>query len=328
MSEQKEVILSVEHLKKYFQVGRDGILKAVDDVSFQIYKGETLGMVGESGCGKTTCGRTSIGLYDKTEGQVLYKGIDVHNLSKKDRKKFKKEVQMVFQDPYGSLNPRMTVSDIIGEGIDIHHLAKNKVERQEMIFKYLDMVGLNREHANRFIHEFSGGQRQRVGIARALAVQPEFIVLDEPISALDVSIQAQIVNLLIDLQKKMGLTYLFVAHDLSMIKHISDRVAVLYLGTLVELTTSKELYENPLHPYTQALLSAIPIPDPEVEREREATKIRLEGDVPSPMNTKPGCKFFSRCRQAMPICEKEMPKLINVGNEHFVACHCLVADKE
>ena len=272
MSEQKEVILSVEHLKKHFQVGRDGILKAVDDVSFQIYKGETLGMVGESGCGKTTCGRTSIGLYDKTDGQVLYKGIDVHNLSKKDRKKFKKEVQMVFQDPYGSLNPRMTVSDIIGEGIDIHHLAKNKAERQEMIFKYLDMVGLNREHANRFIHEFSGGQRQRVGIARALAVQPEFIVLDEPISALDVSIQAQIVNLLIDLQKKMGLTYLFVAHDLSMIKHISDRVAVLYLGTLVELTTSKELYENPLHPYTQALLSAIPIPDPEVEKEREATK--------------------------------------------------------
>lgn len=328
MSEQKEVILSVEHLKKHFQVGRDGILKAVDDVSFQIYKGETLGMVGESGCGKTTCGRTSIGLYDKTDGQVLYKGIDVHNLSKKDRKKFKKEVQMVFQDPYGSLNPRMTVSDIIGEGIDIHHLAKNKTERQEMIFKYLDMVGLNREHANRFIHEFSGGQRQRVGIARALAVQPEFIVLDEPISALDVSIQAQIVNLLIDLQKKMGLTYLFVAHDLSMIKHISDRVAVLYLGTLVELTTSKELYENPLHPYTQALLSAIPIPDPQVEKEREATKIRLEGDVPSPMNTKPGCKFYSRCRQAMPICEKEMPKLINVGNEHFVACHCCSANKE
>lgn len=328
MSEQKEVILSVEHLKKHFQVGRDGILKAVDDVSFQIYKGETLGMVGESGCGKTTCGRTSIGLYDKTDGQVLYKGIDVHNLSKKDRKKFKKEVQMVFQDPYGSLNPRMTVSDIIGEGIDIHHLAKNKTERQEMIFKYLDMVGLNREHANRFIHEFSGGQRQRVGIARALAVQPEFIVLDEPISALDVSIQAQIVNLLIDLQKKMGLTYLFVAHDLSMIKHISDRVAVLYLGTLVELTTSKELYENPLHPYTQALLSAIPIPDPEVEKKREATKIRLEGDVPSPMNTKPGCKFFSRCRKAMPICEKEMPKLTNVGNEHFVACHCCSADKE
>lgn len=328
MSEQKEVILSVEHLKKHFQVGRDGILKAVDDVSFQIYKGETLGMVGESGCGKTTCGRTSIGLYDKTDGQVLYKGIDVHNLSKKDRKKFKKEVQMVFQDPYGSLNPRMTVSDIIGEGIDIHHLAQNKAQRQEMIFKYLDMVGLNREHANRFIHEFSGGQRQRVGIARALAVQPEFIVLDEPISALDVSIQAQIVNLLIDLQKKMGLTYLFVAHDLSMIKHISDRVAVLYLGTLVELTTSKELYENPLHPYTQALLSAIPIPDPEVEKEREATKIRLEGDVPSPMNTKPGCKFFSRCRQAMPICEKEMPKLTNVGNEHFVACHCCSANKE
>ena len=211
-------------------------------------------MVGESGCGKTTCGRTCIGLYDKTDGQVLYKGTDVHALNGKERFAFKKQVQMVFQDPYGSLDPRMTVADIIGEGIDIHHLAKNKKERQEMIYKYLELVGLNREHANRFVHEFSGGQRQRIGIARALAVQPEFIVLDEPISALDVSIQAQIVNLLVDLQKKMGLTYLFVAHDLSMVKHISDRVAVLYLGTLVELTTSEELYANPRHPYTQALL--------------------------------------------------------------------------
>ena len=321
MSEEKEVLLTVNHLKKYFRVGRDSILKAVDDVSFNIYKGETLGMVGESGCGKTTCGRTSIGLYDKTDGQVLYKGMDVHNLSKKQRKTLKKEVQMVFQDPYGCLDPRMTVSDIIGEGIDIHHLAKNKAERQEMIYKYLELVGLNKEHANRFIHEFSGGQRQRIGIARALAVQPEFIVLDEPISALDVSIQAQIVNLLVELQKKMGLTYLFVAHDLSMVKHISDRVAVLYLGTLVEITTSKELYENPMHPYTQALLSAIPFPDPQIEKERDATKIRLEGDVPSPINTKSGCKFYSRCKYAMPICEVEMPKLNNLGNEHYVACH-------
>ena len=318
---EKEVLFSVSHLKKYFQVGNHATLKAVDDVSFEIYKGETLGMVGESGCGKTTCGRTCIGLYDKTDGQVLYKGTDVHALNGKERFAFKKQVQMVFQDPYGSLDPRMTVADIIGEGTDIHHLAKNKKERQEMIYKYLELVGLNREHANRFVHEFSGGQRQRIGIARALAVQPEFIVLDEPISALDVSIQAQIVNLLVDLQKKMGLTYLFVAHDLSMVKHISDRVAVLYLGTLVELTTSEELYANPRHPYTQALLSAIPIPDPKVEAERDRKKIRLEGEVPSPINTKPGCKFQGRCKYAKDICRQQMPELKDVGNNHFVACH-------
>ena len=309
MSQEKEVLLSVSHLKKYFNVGKNAVLKAVDDVSFDIYKGETLGMVGESGCGKTTCGRTCIGLYDRTDGKVLYKGSDVHSITGKDRQAYKKEVQMVFQDPYGSLDPRMTVAEIIGEGIDIHHLAKDKQERQDMIYKYLELVGLNREHANRFVHEFSGGQRQRIGIARALAVQPEFIVLDEPISALDVSIQAQIVNLLIELQKKIGLTYLFVAHDLSMVKHISDRVAVLYLGTLVELTTSEELYAHPLHPYTQALLSAIPIPDPEVERERDEKKIRLEGEVPSPINTPPGCKFKGRCKYAMPICEEQMPPL-------------------
>lgn len=321
MSQEKEVLLSVSHLKKYFNVGKHAILKAVDDVSFDIYKGETLGMVGESGCGKTTCGRTCIGLYDRTDGQVLYKGKDVHAISGKDKQIYKKEVQMVFQDPYGSLDPRMTVAEIIGEGIDIHHLAKDKQERQDMIYKYLELVGLNREHANRFVHEFSGGQRQRIGIARALAVQPEFIVLDEPISALDVSIQAQIVNLLIELQKKIGLTYLFVAHDLSMVKHISDRVAVLYLGTLVELTTSEELYAHPQHPYTQALLSAIPIPDPEVERERDQRKIRLEGEVPSPINTPPGCKFQGRCKYAMPVCREQMPPLTDVGNGHFVACH-------
>ena len=321
MSQEKEVLLSVSHLKKYFNVGKNAVLKAVDDVSFDIYKGETLGMVGESGCGKTTCGRTCIGLYDRTDGKVLYKGSDVHSITGKDRQAYKKEVQMVFQDPYGSLDPRMTVAEIIGEGIDIHHLAKDKQERQDMIYKYLELVGLNREHANRFVHEFSGGQRQRIGIARALAVQPEFIVLDEPISALDVSIQAQIVNLLIELHKKICLTYLFVAHDLSMVKHISDRVAVLYLGTLVELTTSEELYAHPLHPYTQALLSAIPIPDPEVERERDEKKIRLEGEVPSPINTPPGCKFKGRCKYAMPICEEQMPPLTDVGNGHFVACH-------
>ena len=225
------------------------------------------------------------------------------------------------QYPYVSLDARMRVAEIIGEGIDIHHLAKNKKERNERIYHYLELVGLNREHANRFVHEFSGGQRQRIGIARALAVEPEFLVLDEPISALDVSIQAQIVNLLIDLQKRMGLTYLFVAHDLSMVKHISDRVAVLYLGTLVELTTSEELYANPQHPYTRALLSAIPIPDPKIEQERDAKKIRLEGEVPSPINSPAGCKFQGRCKCAMPICRQEMPKLRDIGGGHFVACH-------
>jgi oligopeptide transport system ATP-binding protein len=319
--EDKEIVLSVQHLKKYFPVGKGEVLKAVDDVSFDIYKGETLGMVGESGCGKTTCGRTCVGLYDKTDGRVLYNGKDVHTLKGKERFEFKRRVQMVFQDPYGSLDPRMTVSDIVGEGIDIHHLAKNKKERQDMIYNYLEMVGLNREHANRFVHEFSVGQRQRIGIARALAVQPEFMVLDEPISALDVSIQAHIVNLLVDLQKKMGFTYLFVAHDLSMVKHISDRVAVLYLGTLVELTTSEQLYTDPQHPYTKALLSAIPIPDPEIEQVREKNKIKLEGEVPSPINAKPGCKFRSRCKFALPVCEKEMPELKDAGNHHFVACH-------
>ena len=318
---EKEVILSVQHLKKYFEVGKNATLKAVDDVSFDIYKGETLGVVGESGCGKTTCGRTCIGLYDRTDGKVLFKGKDVHTLSGKEKFAFKKQVQMVFQDPYGSLDPRMTVADIIGEGIDIHRLAKGKKERQQMIYNYLELVGLNREHANRFVHEFSGGQRQRIGIARALAVEPEFMVLDEPISALDVSIQGQIVNLLVELQKKMGLTYMFVAHDLSMVKHISDRVAVLYLGSLVELTTSEELYSNPRHPYTQALLSAIPIPDPDIEEERAKKKIHLEGEVPSPINPKPGCKFRTRCKYAKPICEEKMPEMQDVGNNHFVACH-------
>ena len=319
MSAEKDVLLSVRHLKKYFNVGRNAILKAVDDVSFDIYKGETLGMVGESGCGKTTCGRTCIGLYNKTDGEVLYKGKDVHALTGKDRQDFKREVQMVFQDPYGSLDPRMTVADIVAEGIDIHNLCKTKQERQDKIYRCLEMVGLNREHANRFVHEFSGGQRQRIGIARALAVDPEFIVLDEPISALDVSIQAQVVNLLIELQRNMGLTYLFVAHDLSMVKHISDRIAVLYLGTLVELAPSEELFANPLHPYTQALLSAIPIPDPEVEREREAKKIKLEGDVPSPINTPPGCRFKGRCKYHKGSCDTQ-PPLVEVKPGHFVAC--------
>ncbi len=321
MSNEKEVLLSVQHLKKYFNVGKNAVLKAVDDVSFDIYKGETLGMVGESGCGKTTCGRTCIGLYSRTDGKVLYKGKDVHALNHKDRQQFKKEVQMVFQDPYGSLDPRMTVAEIVAEGLDIHHLAKDRQARQQRVYECLEMVGLNREHANRFVHEFSGGQRQRIGIARALAVNPEFMVLDEPISALDVSIQAQIVNLLIELQKKMGLTYLFVAHDLSMVKHISDRIAVLYLGALVELAPAEELFDNPQHPYTQALLSAIPVPDPDVEAERSKAKIRLEGDLPSPINPAPGCKFRSRCKYATEACAQQAPELRQVKEGHFVACH-------
>jgi oligopeptide transport system ATP-binding protein len=321
MSREKEVLLSVKHLKKYFNVGRGSVLKAVDDVSFDIYTGETLGMVGESGCGKTTCGRVCIGLYGKTDGQVLYRGKDVHAITGKDRHAFKKDVQMVFQDPYGSLDPRMTVAEIIAEGLDIHHIAKTTHDRQERIYELLELVGLNREHANRFVHEFSGGQRQRIGIARALAVDPEFLVLDEPISALDVSIQAQVVNLLIDLQNRMGLTYLFVAHDLSMVKHISDRVAVLYLGSLVELTTSEELYSHPMHPYTQALLSAIPIPDPDVEQARDEGKIRLEGQVPSPIDPPPGCKFQGRCRYATERCRQEAPALREYGSGHFAACH-------
>ena len=320
MSTEKEVLLSVKHLKKYFNVGKNAVLKAVDDVSFDIYKGETLGMVGESGCGKTTCGRTCIGLYDRTDGQVLYKGKDVHRMPRKDLQHFKKEVQMVFQDPYGSLDPRMTVAEIVAEGLDIHHLAKNQQERRQRIYECLEMVGLNREHANRFVHEFSGGQRQRIGIALALAVNPEFIVLDEPISALDVSIQAQIVNLLIDLQKKMGLTYLFVAHDLSMVKHISDRIAVLYLGALVELAPAEELFANPKHPYTQALLSAIPVPDPDVEQERSKVRVHLEGELPSPINPAPGCKFCSRCRYATEACATEAPAMREVSEGHFVAC--------
>ena len=320
MSTEKEVLLSAKHLKKYFNVGKNAVLKAVDDVSFDIYKGETLGMVGESGCGKTTCGRTCIGLYDRTDGQVLYKGKDVHRMPRKDLQHFKKEVQMVFQDPYGSLDPRMTVAEIVAEGLDIHHLAKNQQERRQRIYECLEMVGLNREHANRFVHEFSGGQRQRIGIARALAVNPEFIVLDEPISALDVSIQAQIVNLLIDLQKKMGLTYLFVAHDLSMVKHISDRIAVLYLGALVELAPAEELFANPKHPYTQALLSAIPVPDPDVEQERSKVRVHLEGELPSPINPAPGCKFCSRCRYATEACATEAPAMREVSEGHFVAC--------
>ena len=319
---KSEYLVEVRDLKQYFPIKTGFMkttpLKAVDGVSFSIKPGETLGLVGESGCGKTTVGRSLLRLYTPTSGDVFFDG---ERVDEKSIGHMRKQMQMVFQDPYSSLNPRMTVEDIIGEPLDVHKLYTSRGERRDKILHLMELVGLNAEHATRYAHEFSGGQRQRIGIARALAVEPEFLVLDEPISALDVSIQAQIVNLLIDLQKRMGLTYLFVAHDLSMVKHISDRVAVLYLGTLVELTTSEELYANPQHPYTRALLSAIPIPDPKIEQERDAKKIRLEGEVPSPINSPAGCKFQGRCKCAMPICRQEMPKLRDIGGGHFVACH-------
>ena len=317
--ENKEVLLHVDHMKKYFSIRNKGILKAVDDVSFDIYKGETLGLVGESGCGKTTCGRTVLGLYPITEGTVEYEGKDVTKLQKNDEKWFKKRAQMIFQDPYASLNPRMTVGDIIAEGMENFGLYKDPEERKARIHELLQIVGLNKEHASRFPHEFSGGQRQRSGIARALAVDPEFIVCDEPISALDVSIQAQVVNLLVKLQRELGLTYLFIAHDLSMVKHISDRVGVMYMGHIVELASSKELYANPQHPYTKALLSAIPIPNP--EKEKNKVVLPLEGEVGSPINCGPGCRFASRCKHATEKCKNETPELREVSEGHYMACH-------
>ncbi len=314
----KKNLIEVVNLKKYFNVGKDKVLKAVDDVSFNIKEGETLGLVGESGCGKTTCGRTILGIYNATDGYVYYDGKDVHAMSRSEKLKFKKDAQIIFQDPYASLDPRMTIGEIIGEGMDVHFRLSNK-ERENRINELLDIVGLNQEHASRFPHELSGGQRQRVGIARALAVEPKFIVCDEPISALDVSIQAQIVNLLVKLQREMGLTYLFISHDLSMVKHISDRVGVMYLGSIVELAPSFNLYERPLHPYTKALISAIPIPDPKIEDERE--RIKLEGEVPSPINPPEGCKFYKRCAHAMDKCKDVNPELKEIEKNHFVACH-------
>jgi oligopeptide transport system ATP-binding protein len=317
-AENKEVLLRVKNLKKYFKVKGKGILKAVDDVSFDIYKGETLGLVGESGCGKSTCGRTILKIYKPTAGTIEFDGKDIENLAGKEKKEYNKRTQMIFQDPYASLNPRMLVSNIIAEGIDVHGILQGE-ERTKRIDELLELVGLNKEHANRFPHEFSGGQRQRIGIARALAVNPDFIVCDEPISALDVSVQAQVVNLLQELQEKYGLTYLFIAHDLSMVRYISDRVAVMYLGALVELANSEEVYENALHPYTEALLSAIPIPDPEIQGERQ--RIVLQGDVPSPINPPEGCKFVKRCQKAKDICSKVRPELKELKPGHFVACH-------
>lgn len=315
---KEETLVQVKNLKKYFNVGKGRILKAVDDVSFDIKKGETLGLVGESGCGKTTCGRTILNMYDATDGEVFFMGKNIYTMGRKHNKEFRKNAQIIFQDPYASLDPRMTVGDIISEGIDIHKVYKQS-DKQNRIYDLLELVGLNKEHAGRFPHEFSGGQRQRIGIARSLAVEPKFIVCDEPISALDVSIQAQIVNLLMNLQDEFNLTYLFIAHDLSMVKHISDRVGVMYLGCMVELADSDELYNNPQHPYTKALLSAIPIPDPSYERSKK--RILLEGEVPSPINPKPGCRFKSRCKYVKEICHEVTPILKEIGPKHYVACH-------
>lgn len=324
MADKQDVLLEVKNLKKYFRVSQSmrkakiKDLKAVDDISFHIKKGETFGLVGESGCGKSTTGRTIIRLYEPTGGDVILDGVNISKLSQKQMLPYRKRIQMIFQDPYASLNTRMTVTDIIGEGIDVHNLYTGK-ERQERIYELLETVGLKREHASRYPHEFSGGQRQRIGIARALAVEPDLIICDEPISALDVSIQAQVVNMLEDLQKEMGLTYLFIAHDLSMVKHISDRIGVMYLGRMMEVSNADELYSKPLHPYTKALLSSIPIPDP-IET-RKSKRIILEGDVQSPINPPEGCRFASRCRFAKDECTKTTPQLEEVMPDHFVACH-------
>ena len=319
-------LLQVEHLKQYFPAGGMGknrkFVKAVDDVSFFVNKGETLGLVGESGCGKTTTGRSILRLYEPTGGKITFDGkviLDVENKVKVDMLPYRQKMQMVFQDPYASLDPRMTVGDIVGEAIDIHKLAANKKERHDGIISMLEKVGLNSEHANRYPHEFSGGQRQRVGIARALAVNPQFIVCDEPISALDVSIQAQVVNMFEELQEQMGLTYLFIAHDLSVVKHISDRIGVMYLGKMVELADSYELVARSLHPYTKSLISAIPIADP--IKARASKRIVLQGDVPSPLNPPTGCRFRTRCPYADECCAQKEPEWREVEKGHYVACH-------
>lgn len=313
-----EPLISARNIKKYFDVA-GGKLKAVDGISFDIYPKETFGLVGESGCGKSTAGRTIVRLYEPTDGEVIFNGKNIYKLSRKEMQEVRKNFQIVFQDPYASLNPRMTVEDIVAEPLDIHQAYKTKQERSERVIELLRLVGLGEEHVLRFPHEFSGGQRQRIGIARALALNPKFIVCDEPISALDVSIQAQVVNLLKNLQDRLGLTYMFIAHDLSMVRYISDRVGVMYLGHMMELAESEELYSNPIHPYTKALLSAIPIPNPEVQRNRK--RIMLEGDVPSPINPKEGCRFVERCSYATDICRKVTPEFVEKKEKHFVACH-------
>ena len=320
-NEAAQPIVEVRNLKEYFNINmgmfRTKPLKAVDNVSFAIQPGETLGLVGESGCGKTTVGRTILHLYKPTGGEVLYKGRKIQ--TKADIQAFRNKASMVFQDPYSSLNPRMTVADIIGEPLDVHKLYSSQQERQERILELMGYVGLNSEHAARYAHEFSGGQRQRIGIARALAVNPDFIVCDEPVSALDVSIQAQVINMFAELQEKFGLTYLFIAHDLLVVRHISDRIAVMYLGKMVELADANEIYDHPLHPYSKSLLSAVPVPDPKIARANQ--RIVLSGDIPSPLNAPSGCPFRTRCPYACDKCAESMPDFQEVSAGHFVACH-------
>ncbi len=322
MSDQKnENLVEVSHLKEYFNINvgmfSSKPLKAVDDVSFSIKRGETLGLVGESGCGKTTVGRTLLHLYKPTDGEIRFDGKLIK--TKADIHEFRKKATMVFQDPYSSLNPRMTVSDIIGEPLDIHKMFSSKAEREARILELMDRVGLNSEHASRYAHEFSGGQRQRIGIARALALNPEFIVCDEPVSALDVSIQAQVINMFDELQEQLGLTYLFIAHDILVVRHISDRIAVMYLGKMVELADAKEIYDHPLHPYTKSLMSAVPQPDPKIARANK--RIVLSGDIPSPLNAPSGCPFRTRCPHAAAACAEAMPEFQEVAPGHFAACH-------
>ena len=317
----QDMLVEVKHLKEYFNINTGMFsskpLKAVDDVSFSIRRGETLGLVGESGCGKTTVGRTLLHLYKPTDGEIWFDGKQI--VTKKDIAEYRQKTAMVFQDPYSSLNPRMTVADIIGEPLDVHKMYKSEAERKERILELMAQVGLNSEHANRYAHEFSGGQRQRIGIARSLAMKPQFVVCDEPVSALDVSIQAQVINMFDELQDKMGLTYLFIAHDLLVVRHISDRIAVMYLGKMVELADAREIYDHPLHPYTRSLMSAVPLPDPKMARENQ--RIVLSGDIPSPLNAPSGCPFRTRCPHATEACAASMPEFREVAAGHFVACH-------
>ncbi|MGM9619720.1 MAG: ABC transporter ATP-binding protein [Oscillospiraceae bacterium] len=316
---QEEVILDVRHLRKYYPAGQGRVLKAVDDVSFQIRQGETLGIVGESGCGKTTCGKTCIGMLPKTGGQVFYRDRDVHAMNRAERLAFTRKVQMIFQNPYAALDPHYTAYRAVAEGIRAHRLAPDKDAEREMVYELLEMVGLKREQAICNVSEFSGGQRQRISIARALAVDPEFLFCDEPVSALDVSLQAQIVNLLLQMQRQRNLTMLFIAHDLAVVRHISDHVGVMYLGKLVELADSEELYAHPAHPYTQALLSALPVADPETMEARE--RVLLSGDVPSAIDPPAGCRFCGRCRHAAEVCRREEPALREIRPGHTAACH-------
>ena len=321
MNNQEQPLIEVKHLKQYFDINTGFFqtkpLKAVDDISFSIREGETLGLVGESGCGKTTAGRSILNLYKPTAGEIIYRGKKI--ATKSDIREFRKKATMVFQDPYSSLDPRMTVADIIGEPLDIHKMYSSQEERRERILSLMEHVGLNSEHAARYAHEFSGGQRQRVGIARALAVRPDFIVCDEPVSALDVSIQAQVINMFDELQEKMNLTYLFIAHDLLVVRHISDRIAVMYLGHMVELADADAIYERPLHPYTKALISAVPVPDPKVAKANK--RISLTGEIPSPLNTPSGCPFHTRCPYATDLCKEAVPAFEEIEKGRFVACH-------